>query len=269
MTAFVSILGKQFGRLVVIDESERGPARKVRVRCDCGNVEMLHAQRTREGKYEACSKCRPRLDPTFRSMLGQRFGKLVVIGESETGSKRRVLCLCECGRKKLIKVGTLREGRATTCGTCNRSMDRLKSVVGQKFGKLTVIAEPEIKRNRRVTCRCECGRVVSRLLSNLKRGQTKSCGCTKWYEHESGYIYFLLDPITKAVRYVGQSVQQPGVRLSGHVYNPKPAGRARACVQKKEWIKTLRPLRPEILVVDENIPIAELDKREQQYGSSE
>jgi hypothetical protein len=144
-------------------------------------------------------------------------------------------------------------------------MDRLKSVVGQTFGKLTVIDEPEIKRNRRVTCRCECGRVVVRLLSNLKRGQTKSCGCTKWYNHERGYIYYLFDPIDMRLRYIGQSVQHPGVRLSGHIYGAKQRGRKVDCTDKKAWIKNLKPYRPAVWIAERDIPVADLDAREQYH----
>jgi hypothetical protein len=142
-------------------------------------------------------------------------------------------------------------------------MDRLKSVVGQVFGKLTVIDEPEIKANRRVTCRCECGRIVNRLLSNLKRGQTKSCGCTKWHNHEHGYVYYLFDPIDMRLRYIGQSVQSPGVRLAGHVYGSKPRDRVRNCTEKKEWIRNLKPYRPAVWIAERDIPISQLDEREQ------
>lgn len=265
MTACTPLLGARSGSLSVIEEPSYAAAAKVHVLCDCGRSEWVHRQRLRAGKYKACSVCQPRHDPAFKPALGKRFGKLEVIEESETGHKRRVLCRCDCGRQKLIAVHTLREGRAKTCGACNRSFDRLKSVLGQTFGKLTVIAEPEICRNRRVTCRCECGKVVSRLLANLKRGQTKSCGCTKWYNHKFGCVYLLLDPITDAVRYVGQTVQQLGVRLSGHIYSQERRGRAFVCVQKKAWVSSLRPLRPKIIAVEAGVPVDQLDVREQFY----
>jgi hypothetical protein len=199
-------------------------------------------------------------------MIGQRFGRLVVVAEPPPqGKHRKVVCWCDCGAEKNVRVDHLRVGRSATCGTCNRSMDRLKSVVGQVFGKLTVIDEPEICRNRRVTCRCECGHVVSRLLSNLKRGQTKSCGCTKWYDHEHGYVYYLFDPIDMRLRYIGQSVQQPGVRVSGHLYGSKPRGRSVNCTEKKEWIRNLKPYRPAVWIAESDIPVAELDRHEQRH----
>ena len=52
--------------------------------------------------------------------------------------------------------------------------------VGQKFGKLTIIAIVE-KRDkfRRIVCKCacECGNEKDIPISHLKNGSTKSCGC--------------------------------------------------------------------------------------------
>ena len=55
--------------------------------------------------------------------------------------------------------------------------------IGQRFGRLVVVseAEPVIDnqgyRVRRYTCLCDCGNTKIIRLSNLRRGQTKSCGC--------------------------------------------------------------------------------------------
>jgi len=54
MTAFISILGKRFGRLVVINEAERGPNRKVSVKCDCGQVKSVQVSNLRAGATTSC-----------------------------------------------------------------------------------------------------------------------------------------------------------------------------------------------------------------------
>lgn len=53
------------------------------------------------------------------------------------------------------------------------------SLIGQKFGMLTVIgsAESTAKGQRRWICICDCGTEKIVLGSNLKRGTTVSCGC--------------------------------------------------------------------------------------------
>lgn len=57
-------------------------------------------------------------------------------------------------------------------------------LIGRTFGKLTVISKdedyirPSGKREHRYLCRCECGREVTVIRSNLIRN-TRSCGCSK------------------------------------------------------------------------------------------
>ena len=198
----------------------------------------------------------------FKPILGQRFGKLVVIGED--GSDYR-LCRCDCGATKKMRPDGLRSGRVKTCGSCNRSSDRMTSVLGNRYGDLTVIEEHQVCRNRRVMVRCDCGNVVERVLTNLKRGQTKTCGCKKWYNHSHGSIYYLLDPITRSIRYIGQTVQQIGVRVNGHICNGPSRGRSKACVEKAAWIKSLKPLRPEVFVAERGVPVNQLDLVERQH----
>lgn len=54
------------------------------------------------------------------------------------------------------------------------------NLAGQKFGKLTAIS-PVGKRDSHTLwrCVCECGKSVDVIGSNLKRGNSKSCGCTR------------------------------------------------------------------------------------------
>lgn len=60
---------------------------------------------------------------------------------------------------------------------------RIQVTPGDRYGRLTVIeeVEPETgsrgRRFRRVTCRCDCGTLVSARLSNLRSKQVQSCGC--------------------------------------------------------------------------------------------
>lgn len=53
------------------------------------------------------------------------------------------------------------------------------SLIGQKFGMLTVIGQAlsTAKGQRRWICKCDCGTQKIVMGSNLKRGTTVSCGC--------------------------------------------------------------------------------------------
>jgi hypothetical protein len=51
---------------------------------------------------------------------------------------------------------------------------------GDKYGRLTVVAEVEGNRySRRILCRCDCGMEKIIALNLLLSGNTKSCGCLK------------------------------------------------------------------------------------------
>ncbi len=52
-------------------------------------------------------------------------------------------------------------------------------VINLKFGKLKVLTEHSKTRNGhlRYTCECECGKITNVLLTHLRQGTIKSCGC--------------------------------------------------------------------------------------------
>jgi hypothetical protein len=57
---------------------------------------------------------------------------------------------------------------------------RKEDLIGQKFGKLTVIsAAPSHKGRAMWVCKCECGNQSTARAGNLKRNKTNSCGCNK------------------------------------------------------------------------------------------
>lgn len=64
-------------------------------------------------------------------------------------------------------------------------MPKPKSLLGLRFGKLTVIAEADRYRTaggwsrRQWVCVCDCGNTVTVRACNLLSGDTKSCGCHK------------------------------------------------------------------------------------------
>ena len=79
------------------------------------------------------------------------------------------------------------------------------NLIGQRFGKLTVIQETTFRKNNSVVwdCRCDCGNVKRVQGYNLKNGISKSCGCYKaeasrqrntkrndfYIEDDKAYIY--------------------------------------------------------------------------------
>lgn len=250
---FVSIFGREFGDWTVIEEKERGRNRRVKCRCKCGREEMVQVGALRGGKSNGCQSC-----ANFESVLGREFGDWTVIEEIErcesNGVKRRAKCRCKCGWTAMVRVCDLRSGKSTCCKSCSQ----FESVLGRKFGKLTVAAEPERGDNRKVICDCDCGTKGFLVAFNhLQSGNTKSCGCMKHCELcETGFIYYLLDPISMKIRYVGQTVRDPQKRLYEHIYESKTNK------QKLNWIWSLYPHKPQVIIIERNVPINKLTERE-------
>ena len=114
-------------------------------------------------------------------LTGQRFGRWMVISYNEEVSKQKKSahwnCKCDCGNERVIWGSHLRKGSSKSCGCYNK-----EDLIGQKFGKLTVISLNEEASKQdggrsHWNCKCDCGneKVVSGI--NLRRGSTTSCGC--------------------------------------------------------------------------------------------
>lgn len=81
-------------------------------------------------------------------------------------------------------------------------MRKIQDLTGQKFGKLTVIERIENyissngQQRSQWKCQCECGTIVDVIGTNLTRGNTQSCGCSRKesnkkyndYEIQDGYV---------------------------------------------------------------------------------
>ena len=62
----------------------------------------------------------------------------------------------------------------------------LEITIGARYGKLTAIG-PEVRVNgkRCMTCRCDCGQVVTPHVSELFRLRRNSCGCGPKATHDN------------------------------------------------------------------------------------
>lgn len=60
-------------------------------------------------------------------------------------------------------------------------MARLKRLIGEKFGRLTVVSLLDERKHRYCAwlCHCTCGNDSVVTTSNLTMGRTKSCGCLR------------------------------------------------------------------------------------------
>jgi hypothetical protein len=111
-------------------------------------------------------------------LVGQKFGKLTVISLNK--KENGIIfwdCKCDCGNETVVRGGCLTQGKSNSCGCSHISIS-----VGDKFGMLTVLKLDHRKLTTTGSdiywlCKCNCGNETVVCARNLKKGNTKSCGC--------------------------------------------------------------------------------------------
>ena len=73
-------------------------------------------------------------------MVGQRFGKLVVLEKTEERINNSVVwkCQCDCGNIKNVPTHLLTSGHTQSCGCLVRETHGI-DITNQKYGKLTAL----------------------------------------------------------------------------------------------------------------------------------
>lgn len=124
------------------------------------------------------------------NLINQRFGRLTVIEKTPERKHKNVVwkCLCDCGKEHYAYTNLLTSGGCQSCGCLQKekvSKNFTKShsdLIGQKFGKLTIINKSKTLKSSNGSylfeCLCDCGKTVYQPLSALTSYHTISCGCS-------------------------------------------------------------------------------------------
>lgn len=122
--------------------------------------------------------------PESAVLIGHRFGRLVVCCRVKTGSQKHAcwLAKCDCGNEIVSTSGNLRSGNTQSCGCLkidSATDGRVIDMTGKRYGKLIIlnIVENQTHGHRKWHCLCDCGNECDVDGSNLRDGQTISCGC--------------------------------------------------------------------------------------------
>ena len=108
--------GNRYGRLMVLEYagSGEGKHRHARwlCRCNCGEETTIDGTRLRSEKSPSCGCGR------IINEVGNRYGKLTVLGRAQNNKHGTAqwLCRCDCGEKKVILGNCLRAGHTESCG---------------------------------------------------------------------------------------------------------------------------------------------------------
>lgn len=160
-------VGQRFGRLVITARVDKDYRLCL---CDCGREKRVSCANLCVGHTRSCgclSRENVQNQPTStRYNTGQRFSRLVVL--FRLGQK--VTCLCDCGKRVIVKRSNLGSGHTKSCGCLHYGEPY---IVGKRFGRLVIVSVCGIRR----TCQCDCGNVCNVRVDSLGQGTTLSCGC--------------------------------------------------------------------------------------------
>ena len=112
-----NLLGKHFNRLTPIEWEGDG---KWKCRCVCGNIVSVITYNLLNGNTQSCGCLQKEKasENNFKSLIGERFGKLIVIDRVENNRFGHVCykCKCDCGGETIVDANNLRQGTTNSCG---------------------------------------------------------------------------------------------------------------------------------------------------------
>lgn len=199
-------IGNTYGKLTVIQRAVRPKNRPAGAywlcQCECGNQKIVRGADLRSGGTRSCGCLYGQ--HSIKQEIGNRYGRLVVLEQTQKRDNGSVcwLCQCDCGNKVIVSGDSLRSGDTKSCGCLVKDRSReINSIdrTGKKYYKLTALEideEATALHNCGLywLCRCDCGNEVSVLGSNLASGAVKSCGCIRSSYGEE-YIANLLNKL--------------------------------------------------------------------------
>jgi hypothetical protein len=122
----------------------------------------------------------------FKDLTGQQMGRSFIIGRAESkidpSGKRRTVwnVRCECGNKFTTLTDSITRNPNLVCPECtnkNRSNNNRIHVIGNKYGRLTILEVIPDTRPTQVKCKCDCGNEHICAQADVVSGHTQSCGC--------------------------------------------------------------------------------------------
>ena len=119
----------------------------------------------------------------IEDLTGQVFGNWTVLefSHKDKYNHAKWKCQCGCGTIKVLFAGDLKRGSTVSCGCLKNqllSKQNIVDIVGQRFNFLVVESFSHTGIGGAFwNCKCDCGEHKVLRGSDIKSGETKSCGC--------------------------------------------------------------------------------------------
>ena len=153
--------------------------------CKCGTIRNVAGGSLRRGKSKSCGCYKKDHPPKVYDLINQKFDNLFIIEKTnKRDSSGSVIwkCKCDCGNICYRSTANLtRKNMIHSCGCYNikKLQKQCLNLIGQKFGKLTVIRKTDQRKNKKIVweCKCDCGNICFKTTQSLTSGNVHSCGC--------------------------------------------------------------------------------------------
>lgn len=239
-TKLKDLTGQRFGRWQVLYKADKRNGQTYwHCRCDCGNEADVYSNSLLSGKSVSCGcyKVEQTKINNFKDLTGKTFGYLTVLYRVDAIKQYRTRyhCKCKCGNELDVDAANLIHNHTRSCGCYNMEQlnNRAISLVGNRYGKLTVIElDHKVDYCRYWKCKCDCGNSVVVSGEHLRSHHTYSCGCVdtshggSQAENEIKYFIKSLLPDTEIVKYYMDNRKQIDIYLPeykfGVEYNGSP-----------------------------------------------
>lgn len=190
----LDLINSKFGDLIILKPDEYRNSQYYWIcKCSCGSETSISETNLKKGKTTKCLNCTRKENAKKRALdlvpIGSRFGRLVVIEKVDSYNNKTnafFKCKCDCGNETIVESAFLRNGHTKSCGCYRKEKLTDTSIIGQKFGILTVLSIDHIESKKNgskkyVRCKCDCGneKVIryDSLIDTRIEKRVISCGC--------------------------------------------------------------------------------------------
>lgn len=127
MSKLINLIGRRFGRWIVLSRDFTKRTSYWFCKCDCGTIKSVNGNNLRQGKTSSCGCIvienlkKNRIQPNDINEIGNKYDRLTVVRkatveECESNSRVYWYCSCSCGNFKSVRADSLRNGSIRSCG---------------------------------------------------------------------------------------------------------------------------------------------------------
>ena len=178
----INLINQNFGKLLVLEQTSERKNNSVvwKCKCNCGNIEYFSTKELRNDGIIQCHLCGNARQPKKikQSLIGRRFGRLVVLEETQERKRNCIVykCECDCGNIVYAIRPDLLKGDVKSCG-CIKRKYKVGDIINNRE-ILSLETQKSKKKKAYYKCKCLlCGNIYEVETSSLQR--TISCGCVK------------------------------------------------------------------------------------------